>query len=221
MSHRVGDYSSKIISYLMAGVFAFPARSAPSGPQVRRQLQRILASDPLFRQTPPFDWGRYLNEDLLNAIANFLRNPLLILITFAVVLVFYFVLRSLSPYLRSAGLIRGAERKAPARSGATVGDEFTVYYQQALREAAAGRYRTALIALHKATVVYVLSQTMIVAPGKKYTNNDLKRKLKTEQTLYYPFTLISQYAEIASFSRNEISQADFSQSLAAFEKYFL
>jgi hypothetical protein len=33
--------------------------------------------------------------------------------------------------------------------------------------------------------------------------------------------LISQYAEIASFSRNEISRADFNQSLAVFEKYFL
>ncbi|MGD9154423.1 MAG: hypothetical protein PVG90_02835 [Bacillota bacterium] len=221
MRNRVEHYP-KLYLYLLAGVAALPGGPAPAAHEVRRQLHRILISDPLLRRAPHFDWERYLNWDLMNAVADFLRNPLLILTTLALIWIFCFVLRNLTPYLRGAGLVGGAGRKASAKSGVTaVGDEFTACYHEALREAAAGRYRKALIALHKATVVYVLTQTMIIAPGKKYTNNDLKRKLAAKQTLYHPFALISQYAEIASFSRNEISRADFNQSLAVFEKYFL
>ena len=218
---RNRDFWLRPLFFFYAGVPLLGKGEGPTSKAVRRELQRILSSDPLFKQERQFDWSR-LDWEWINTLADLIRYPLLILLLFGIGLGCYFLLLNLAPYLRGAAgegvfNVNNAARRGREPEQNTL----NTYYRQALAHAAAGQYREALVALHRATVDYLLTHIIVATPGKTYTNNDLKRRLADHQSLYQPFAFITTYAEIAEFSTNEIKPADFSQALLLFENHFL
>lgn len=220
MNHT-GVYYLRTLTALFAGAAVLPKVQGPTGHAVRRELQRILTTDPQFKTKPQFDWSQF-NWDWVNTLAELLRKPLFIMLVLAIGVGVYFVVRRLTPYLQGMAGEGRTDSDAAAAKETWGKNDFNSCYQQALDHAAAAEYRAAVIALHKATVAYLFNHALIVMDGKKYTNNDLKRKLAVaDQTLCQPFAMISARAEVAGFSDNEINPVDFNEALAVFEKYFL
>lgn len=204
--------------FLMAGL---AARKLPGDSDVVRELQRLLGKDPFFKKLKPLKLDLDWLESWLKGMAKVLKYPLLIVLGLAVLVGLYFLVRSFSPYVRAKSAPTRPEGR-PAKPGekALPPNHFLSLYRRALEESGAGQYRTAVISLHKATVEYLLTQVIAIASHKKYTNNDLKRKL-TGNALYQPFCAIANLAEIAGFSTVEITQSHFDRALEAFESAFL
>lgn len=204
--------------------FAYPLAvgKLPGDKDVLRELHKIIGKDPIFKEptrsmTLDIDW---LNSALKN-IAKVLHDPLLITLGIAALLGLYFLIRAILPYVQGKSLPGRAPRQLSHHEKELPPNHFLTLYQLALEQSQAEQYRQALISLHKATVEYLLTKVIIAAPQKKYTNNDLKRKLFDDKTLYQPFCIITGYAEIAGFSTMEINPADFSRALEIFETFFL
>jgi hypothetical protein len=151
-----------------------------------------------------------------------LGDPLRILILVLVITGIYFLVKMLSPYVgKEINDAREFSGEPFRRRGKKVRDIFGEFYRYAIEAYRVKHYREALIALHKATVEYLLTRVIISSSGTKYTNNDLKRKLKGDPRFYQPFADITRYAEIAGFSSGEITQSDFESVLETFEKTFM
>lgn len=215
---------NKLISINNLSGFAYPlaAGKLPGDKDVLRELHKIIGKDPVFKEpTPPMtlnmDW---LNSALKN-IAKVLHEPLLIVLGIAALLGLYFLIRAIVPYVQGKSPQGQSPVQLPRSEKAQPPSHFLTLYRLALDQSRAEQYRQALISLHKATVEYLLTKTVIASAHKKYSNNDLKRKLYDNKTLYHPFCIITAYAEIAGFSTIEIHPADFSRALETFETSFL
>lgn len=206
------------LAVLTVGPGCLAAGQAPTDAAVARELQHLLRTDPAFK-VEPFS-SRFL-EDLYKFMARVMRDPVMITVAVAILAGLFFLVRKCLPYLEHGALIRQFVPDAGETKAESQKDGFTAFYRQALDYSKTSDYRLALIALHKATVEYLSAKVMLLAPGKTYSNNDLKRRLQDHPTLAAPFALITHYAEIAGFSMREISQADFSRALEAFEQHFL
>jgi hypothetical protein len=200
------------------------SEAKPPGSQaVIQELHKILREDPFFRTQNFFfslDNIKWLNE-FFNFLAFILHYPLLILLGIAVLCGLYFLFRSIAPLVQGKSHNGASSGQFTSRKKALPPNHFLTLYQQALDQARFGHYKPALISLHKATVEYLLTKVIITGPQKKYTNNDLKKKLGAGQALYQPFCIIAGYAEIAGFSAINITPEDFQIALEAFEKAFL
>jgi cation transport regulator ChaB len=198
------------------------AGKMPGDKDVLRELHKIIRKDFVFKEpTRPMTLNIDWLDSALKNIAQVLRDPLLIVLGIAVLTGLYFLIRAIAPYVHGKPLQRQTTAQLPQREKAPLPDHFQAFYRLALDQSQAGQYRQALISLHKATVEYLLAKVIITAPHKKYTNNDLRRKLSGNQTLYHPFCIITTYAEIAGFSTMEVTPADFNRVLETFESVFL
>jgi hypothetical protein len=210
----------------LSGVLRFTdelsAGKLPGEREVLRELHKILREDPLFKvQNQSFTWDSEWLDSLMKSLAQILHYPLLILLGIGVLLGLYFLIRSIAPYFQAKSFHGQSSGQLSAPEKALPPNHFVTLYRRAQEESRAGQYRQALISLHKATVEYLLTKLIIAESNRKYTNNDLKRKLAGDKTLYQPFCIIAGYAEIAGFSAIEISQADFNRALETFESAFL
>lgn len=204
--------------FLIAGL---AAEKPPGDQDVVRELQRLLGSDPFFKKPKPLKLNLDWLDSWLKGLAKVLQYPLLIVLGLAVLVGLVFLIRSFVPYMQGKSAQTRPEGGPVPQSGKTPPpNRFLLLYQRALEESGAGQYRPAMISLHKATVEYLLTRVIIMAPSKKYTNNDLKRKL-AGNALYQPFCTITNLAEIAGFSTMEVTQAHFNRALEAFESAFL
>lgn len=193
----------------------------PSSREVRRVLHQLLGDRP-FPETPtPTQTGsQNVIHFSFSSLAGWFRNPLLIIIIIVFLVGLFFLITNLAPYIQNEAEYQQRNKKEmSSRKVNPTQSLLDVLYQQAIRQSQIGQHRQALISLHKATVEYLLTKVMIISPGKKYTNNDLKKKLRA-QTLYQPFVLIANYAEIAGFSNAPIQEADFLKALKTFEVNF-
>jgi hypothetical protein len=211
-----------IFGLSMAFLFLGPltAGNPPSNPEVTRELQRILSEPPFNNSSDTWALDNKALSDFLTFLATNLYYPLIITIVIAALFGLYFLIRRISPYIQTDALSNQAIKKNP-RNAAHSADPVMVFYRQALSLSQAGEYRLALLALHKATIEFLLRKIVIAAPQKHYSNNDFRKMLRNYKKLDQPFRLIAKYAEIAGFSIMAINQADFAQSLQAFEENFL
>jgi hypothetical protein len=186
-------------------------RESPTDEDVRRELLRISKGN-LFN----------FSFDKINFDSFFAATSMLAWIVFILALLLgsMYFLRSVSPYLRNDSVWRDSKKTLFPKKDLVQGKSI-LNYQQALNQAEVGEYRQAIISLHKATVDCLLSKVITSSAGKKYTNNDLKKKLKGDSNLYQPFALIADYAEIASFSTIDLNHEDFRETLTTYEKNFL
>jgi hypothetical protein len=203
--------------------FLMVAGELPGDREVIRELHKMLGKDPFFKKMKPISLK--LNLDWLNhflqKIANLFHYPLLIILGIAVLVGLYFLIRSLIPYVQGNSSQNRPVSQTTEPEKDLPPNHFLVFYRRALEQSQVGEYRQALISLHKATVEYLLAKVVITSPHKKFTNNDLKRKLYDNHLLYQPFCIITGYAEIAGFSTIEVGPGDFSHALEAFESSFL
>ena len=210
-----------ILAYVLGVAAERVAQKLPGDKDVVRELNRLLAKDSFFKKPRPLKINLDWLESWINNAAKVLKFPLLILLGLGVAIGLYFLIRALIPYIQGkankphhpAEGVRESEKALPP-------DHFLTLYRLAVDQSLKGQYRQAMISLHKATVEYVLIRVIIVSTHKKYTNNDLKRKL-AGNTLYQPFCVITNLAEIAGFSTLDIGQSHFNQAREAFENAFL
>ncbi|NLY74455.1 MAG: hypothetical protein GX075_04055 [Firmicutes bacterium] len=209
---RIDSYSTySALLRLGAGVL-FRSRT-PTDREVIRKLHQILG-------TYYPEWLDRINFDFLKLFVA-TRRPALLLISGVLLLGVWFLVRGLVPYLGAdSDRFRTAPGK-PFKKTPPAADGVTLLFREALDQAGAGDYRRAIISLHKATIEYLINRVIPTASGKKYSNNDFKKKLQSGSTLYRPFALIADYAEIAAFSAAPVSRSDFQTVLEAFEKNFL
>jgi hypothetical protein len=220
LTHYESERHLRFNSLFIAGAAVLAQEARPTGQTVRRELQHILNTDPLFKPKWQFDWGQ-LNWDWVEHVADLLRNPLFILLILAFGMGIIFLLRRLAPYFQGAAGENRGGFGVNGFGGTEKSDGFNACYQEALRRAAVAEYREAAMALHKATVAYLFVHVIPATTGKTYTNNDIKRKLAGNHQLAPAFAVITTLAEIAGFSANTVKPADFQQALAAFKKCFL
>ncbi|HEX3047173.1 MAG TPA: hypothetical protein VHY08_20635, partial [Bacillota bacterium] len=196
--------------------------NSPGSRVVIRELHKILREDPFFKTQNFFfslDKIKWLNA-FFDFLAFLFHYPLLILLGIAVLFGLYFLIRSITPLVKSKSFDGASSKQLISRNKALPPNHFLTLYQHSLDQARAGQYKPALISLHKATVEYLLTKIIITGSQKKYTNNDLKKRLGADQALYQPFCVITRYAEIAGFSAIDITPSDFQAALEAFEKAF-
>ncbi|NLW48112.1 MAG: hypothetical protein GXY86_12365 [Firmicutes bacterium] len=186
---------------------------APSGQEVAGELHKILGDK-------PFEPPEWLNFDFESFLA-LTRDPVLIIMIIALLLGVYLLFKRLAPYLRYESSRSDHYSKAALKSSALASCNITKLFNLALDQAGTGEFGQAIILLHKATVEYITTKVITSSAGKKYSNNDFKRKLKPESDLYHPFILIARYAEIAGFSNITLSQWEFDKALDAFKTHFL
>jgi hypothetical protein len=197
-------------------------KQLPTNQEVIRELHKILREDPFFNtQNHPISLNIPWLNDFFNSLAKVLHYPLLIILLIAVLFGLYFLIRSITPYIQAKSLPGQPPKKSVNGNKSMPANYYLTLYQQSLEQSQTKQYKKALISLHKATIEYVLTKTIVSASYKKYTNNDLKKKLLSNKTLYQPFCVITRYAEIAGFSNIEINQSDFNRALEIFEKFFL
>jgi hypothetical protein len=212
--------------YLLPGSLFGPYQPAagkmPGDMEVLRELHKILRQDPFFReQARPVDWNIHWLSSVFENLAKILHYPLLLILGIAILLGLYFLIRAVSPYVQVKSFQGQPAGQLPASGTGPPPDHFLALYRLALEQSRTEDYGQALISLHKATVEYLLTRIIAVSAYKKYTNNDLKRKLAGNQTYYQPFCIIAGYAEIAGFSTIGISREDFNRALETFETSFL
>lgn len=186
---------------------------APTGREVAEELHKILGDK-------PFKHLEWLNFDLESFLA-LTRDPVMMIIIIALLFGAYLLSKKLVPYLRYESGRSDLYSKAALKSSDRDSSNITKLFNLALDQAGTGEFGQAIILLHKATVEYITTKVIATSAGKKYSNNDFKRKLKPDSDLYHPFVLIARYAEIAGFSAIALSQTEFDKALDAFKTHFL
>lgn len=186
---------------------------APTSLEVSRELHKILG-DNLFK------FLDRINFDI-KSLFVMTRDPVMVLIIISLVIGGYFLFCGLAPYIRNESIQHDSFSDSTLRKSNSASNNIIMFFQQALSQSGAGDYRQAIISLHKATVEYLTTKVITSSSGKKYSNNDFKKKLKKDSNLYHPFVLIANCAEIAGFSSAAVSQSDFTKAMETFEKHFL
>lgn len=210
---RIDSYST-YSALLRLGAGALFRSRPPTDREVIRELHQILGTN-----YP--EWLDRINFDFLKTLFVATRRPALLLISGALLAGVWFLVRGLAPYFGAdSDRFRPAPGK-PLKKTPPAAGSVALLFREALDQAGAGDYRRAIISLHKATIEYLINRVIPTASGKKYSNNDFKKKLQPGSTLYRPFALIADYAEIAAFSAAPVSRSDFQTVLETFEKNFL
>ena len=195
--------------------------TGPTDFQVGQELQKILGEITAKPENNLTRERTSLGGSGFNLLFYLLKYQLQIIVIIAFLVGVYFLVRSLSPYVRNESFRHQSFEEHTVKESKRRSNPLIALYQLALEQFEKGDYRQALISLQKATIESLLNNVIIITSGREYTNNDLKRRLKDHPSLYKHFTTITNYAEIAGFSSADISKSDFILARDLFDENFL
>jgi hypothetical protein len=160
--------------------------------------------------------------DFIRAVLNFFHeSPLLgiLLLTAFILLLGYLLGRFTHVFRKNPLEMEKLKEAKDGKTGSTIGQQYLELCKHARSLAEQGEYGTAIVSLHKASIVY-LKIKKILFFGEYQTNNEIKRELKKKNGFYEPFAALALQAERITFRAERITQDRYRKLYEVYRRSF-
>jgi len=207
-----------------------PLYSQPDDVQVKKELNTILEELGMKNKA-----DENQREIKINPIIKFLGNLIIKIISLIaragpallVIIIIVLVFIAGSVGLRFYSSIRQKKDESAklnkieaGTQGYTHKKEYNEYIQNAELLARSGHYGKALVLLHKASIIYLHIQKILLA-GEYHTNNEIRIGLRSNKEYYESFCKLANTAELVTFRSEAISKNKYNELSELYKKSFI